>query len=349
MPQPIYKEIRWGFIGCGEVTEKKSGPAFNLVPGSRIQAVMSRSKEKASSYAERHNIPRWYTDALQLINDPEVNAIYIATPPSSHATYAIMAMKAGKPVYVEKPLASSYLDCQRIINNQAGMSKSHIRKLTQELKHIFRTAKKNGLIRSNPAEDITPPTGTEGKRRSLTATERYHFLEVTKNKPQYLLFRIMLFCGLRSSEAAEVQFSDVVTIQGVKFFHVRGTKTKAADRLVPIPPELPIGSGEGYVIGERMNKSKYIRRTSHLKRDMNISMGAKLYRNQLIPPLPLADDFTPYILRHTYCTDLKKKGVDLRLAKELMGHSDIRSTADIYDHADDESAVLAAKQMGILQ
>ena len=114
MPQPIYKEIRWGFIGCGEVNEKKSGPAFNLVPGSRIQAVMSRSKEKASSYAERHNIPRWYTDALQLINDPEVNAIYIATPPSSHATYAIMAMKAGKPVYVEKPLASSYLDCQRI-------------------------------------------------------------------------------------------------------------------------------------------------------------------------------------------------------------------------------------------
>ena len=108
------KEIRWGFIGCGEVTEKKSGPAFNLVPGSRIQAVMSRSKEKASSYAERHNIPRWYTDAQQLINDTDVNAIYIATPPSSHATYAIMAMKAGKPVYVEKPLASSYLDCQRI-------------------------------------------------------------------------------------------------------------------------------------------------------------------------------------------------------------------------------------------
>ena len=108
------KEIRWGFIGCGEVTEKKSGPAFNLVAGSKIQAVMSRSKEKASSYAERHNIPRWYTDAQQLISDPEVNAIYIATPPSSHATYAIMAMKEGKPVYVEKPLESSYLDCQRI-------------------------------------------------------------------------------------------------------------------------------------------------------------------------------------------------------------------------------------------
>ena len=108
------KEIRWGFIGCGEVTEKKSGPAFNLIQGSHVYAVMSRSKEKAQSYAGRHNIDRWYTDAQQLIDDPNINAIYIATPPSSHATYAIMAMKAGKPVYVEKPLASSYLDCQRI-------------------------------------------------------------------------------------------------------------------------------------------------------------------------------------------------------------------------------------------
>ena len=76
----IYKEIRWGFIGCGEVTEKKSGPAFSLIPGSSVYAVMSRSKEKAQSYAQRHNIPRWYTDAQQLINDPNVNAVYIATP-----------------------------------------------------------------------------------------------------------------------------------------------------------------------------------------------------------------------------------------------------------------------------
>ncbi len=108
------REIRWGFIGCGEVTEKKSGPAFAMIPGSRIRAVMSRSKEKAQSYAQRHDVERWYTDAQQLIDDPEVNAVYIATPPSSHATYAIMSMKAGKPVYVEKPLASSYLDCQRV-------------------------------------------------------------------------------------------------------------------------------------------------------------------------------------------------------------------------------------------
>ena len=108
------KQIGWGFIGCGEVTEKKSGPAFNEVPGSSVVAVMSRNEAKAKSYAKRHNIKRWYTDPQELIDDPNVNAVYIATPPSSHATFAIMAMKAGKPVYIEKPLAASYEDCARI-------------------------------------------------------------------------------------------------------------------------------------------------------------------------------------------------------------------------------------------
>ena len=108
------KQINWGFIGCGEVTEKKSGPAFNEVEGSRVIAVMSRTEKRARSYAEHHHVPKWYTDAQEIINDPDINAVYVATPPSSHATYAIMAMHAGKPVYVEKPLASSYDECARI-------------------------------------------------------------------------------------------------------------------------------------------------------------------------------------------------------------------------------------------
>ena len=117
------KQIRWGFIGCGEVTEKKSGPAFRDVEGSDIVAVMGRNAAKTRMYAERHKIPKWYTDASELIEDADVNAIYIATPPSSHATYAIMSMRAGKPVYVEKPLAASYDDCARInrVSEQTGV------------------------------------------------------------------------------------------------------------------------------------------------------------------------------------------------------------------------------------
>lgn len=117
------KIIKWGFIGCGEVTEKKSGPAFSEVEGSRVEAVMSRGRDKARSYAGRHGIGKWYTDPQELIDDPEVNAIYIATPPSSHATFAIMAMRAGKPVYVEKPLAACYDDCARVnrVSEQTGV------------------------------------------------------------------------------------------------------------------------------------------------------------------------------------------------------------------------------------
>lgn len=110
----ILEKVKWGFIGCGEVTERKSGPAFNMIEGSCIAAVMSRNIEKARSYAERHSVPKCYDDAQRLIDDPDVNAVYIATPPSTHATFAIMALKAGKPVYVEKPLAANYEDCCRV-------------------------------------------------------------------------------------------------------------------------------------------------------------------------------------------------------------------------------------------
>lgn len=117
------KIIKWGFIGCGEVTKYKSGPAFQKIEGSEVVAVMSRNGEKAKKYAEERGIARWYDDAQALIDDPEVNAVYIATPPSSHATYAIMAMKSGKPCYIEKPMAETYEECCRInrVSHETGV------------------------------------------------------------------------------------------------------------------------------------------------------------------------------------------------------------------------------------
>ena len=108
------KQIRWGIIGCGDVTEKKSGPAFNKVPNSSLVAVMRRDGAKAKDYAERHGVPKWYDDAYALINDADVNAIYVATPPKYHEEYAIAAMKAGKPVYVEKPMSTNLAACLRM-------------------------------------------------------------------------------------------------------------------------------------------------------------------------------------------------------------------------------------------
>ncbi|HET6768425.1 MAG TPA: Gfo/Idh/MocA family oxidoreductase, partial [Chitinophagaceae bacterium] len=107
--------VNWGIIGCGDVCEVKSGPAYNKVVNSKLVAVMRRDAGKARDFAQRHGVPKYYTDALELINDKEVNAIYIATPPSSHEAYLEMALKAGKPVYVEKPVTVNSASVQRMM------------------------------------------------------------------------------------------------------------------------------------------------------------------------------------------------------------------------------------------
>ena len=111
-------KISWGIIGCGSVTEVKSGPAFNKVDHSTLTAVMRRDAQKAEDYAKRHSVPKWYSDAHELINDPDVNAIYVATPPSSHEEYAIASINAGKPVYIEKPMSLT-ADAAQLISKVA--------------------------------------------------------------------------------------------------------------------------------------------------------------------------------------------------------------------------------------
>jgi predicted dehydrogenase len=108
-------EVRWGIIGCGEVCEAKSGPAFQKAEGSALAAVMRRDAAKARDFAARHGVPRWYSEAEALIADPAVDAVYVATPPDGHARYALMAARAGKPVYVEKPMARTYAECEAMI------------------------------------------------------------------------------------------------------------------------------------------------------------------------------------------------------------------------------------------
>ncbi|MCC2617063.1 Gfo/Idh/MocA family oxidoreductase [Aestuariibacter halophilus] len=106
--------IRWGILGCGDVTEVKSGPAYQQVEGFRLDAVMARTPGKAADFARRHNVPRAYTDADALIDDPALDAIYIATPPDSHCEYALAVAEAGKICCVEKPMAVSYQQCLRM-------------------------------------------------------------------------------------------------------------------------------------------------------------------------------------------------------------------------------------------
>ena len=106
------KEVVWGIIGCGDVVEKKSGPALQNAPRSRVAAVMRRDKAKAEDFARRHGIPRAYGDVDALLADPEINAVYIATPPGSHLEIALKVAAAGYPLYVEKPAARTAKECE---------------------------------------------------------------------------------------------------------------------------------------------------------------------------------------------------------------------------------------------
>ena len=159
-------QVSWGIIGCGNVTEVKSGPAFNRVPGSSLLAVMRRDAEKARDYATRHHVPKWYADATELINDPEINAVYIATPPKFHETYAIEALKAGKPVYVEKPMATDLASCLRMQavaeTTQVKLCVAHYRRalpMFLKVKQLI-SEKKIGNIRSVRISMLQPDQST---------------------------------------------------------------------------------------------------------------------------------------------------------------------------------------------
>lgn len=143
------KKTRWGIIGCGDVTEVKSGPAFNKVRNSELVAVMRRDEEKVKDYAMRHHVPKWYTDAAKLINDPDVNAIYIATPPSSHEEYTMAAIEAGKPVYVEKPMALDAASAKKMVafakEKNVKLSVAHYRRSMPYFKKIKQLIDENAI------------------------------------------------------------------------------------------------------------------------------------------------------------------------------------------------------------
>ncbi|MDD4377182.1 MAG: site-specific integrase [Eubacteriales bacterium] len=242
------------------------------------------------------------------------------------------------------------LHCQKILNDMDGMAKDSINKINQMMNFIFDKAVQNKLILENPAKYLTLPEGTKSTRRAITSTERTTLLQVADINPKYTYFLFMLLCGCRPSEVANIKGMDIQIIKGTLMLHIRGTKTVNADRMVPIPKYLQsrlpdVGKFEFMFTNENGKPLTTGNRNTlwkHLRRDMNIALGCKIYRNELIPPFPLAADLVPYCFRHTYCTDLQKKGIDIRTAQYLMGHADISLTANIYTHTDYDTLVEVA-------
>jgi 1,5-anhydro-D-fructose reductase (1,5-anhydro-D-mannitol-forming) len=114
--RPDKDVVRWGMIGCGSVAEVKAGPALQKASGSSLVAVTSRTIARARDYAKRHDIGRVHTTAAELIADPDVDVIYIATPPASHCELALAAAAGHKACLVEKPMARTHAECARMVS-----------------------------------------------------------------------------------------------------------------------------------------------------------------------------------------------------------------------------------------
>lgn len=271
------------------------------------------------------------------------------------------------PYIGDRPLGDVMpYEVQEVLNKQEGMSKSHIGHVKDALTSIFREAKANNLITRDPCIGIVEPIGTEGTHRALTKEEEAVMFKVCDNGNRAAPFvYLMYYAGLRPQEVAALTVADIdmkapcihiTKATEMKKGKRKGTKTKAGNRTVPICNVLHHFLSEwlkskrksDFVIvsakGQPLNSNSARALWKALKRDMSLEMGAKVYRNQIIDS-PLADDFVPYNLRHTYCTNLQRAGVPINVAKYLMGHDDISVTAKIYTHFTEDQSENVLKMM----
>lgn len=257
----------------------------------------------------------------------------------------------NKPMGKIKPM-----DVEEFLISLSDLADSHIKKIFDVTKLIFRYAYKNGLTPYDYSDDFVMPRGTPGKTgRSITDRERETLLKILPGHRGEIFCKLILCCGLRPGEVCALKWADIdfnnASLNVNKALKKDGTvgdpKSAAGFRLVPIPEELldflRSHKGSPFDLVCPQSNGKYHTHTTRVKmwksvcRAMNIEMGCRIFRNELLPPYPLADDFTMYNLRHTYCTDLEKMGVPINIARRLMGHSSIEVTSRIYTHASQES------------
>lgn len=242
-------------------------------------------------------------------------------------------------------------DIRRLMNKKTGFSESHQRKIAQTILQIFSSAEENGIIDKLPIRKIKIATRSrESRTRAITDEERKLTLKTAEKNPDLgLQFLLMLFCGLRPQEVARLQMRDydrskqILTIRRARKADgsTDAPKSKSGNREIPVPNYLAERLNalkkkpNEYICtsaqGHPLTKTSQKRAWHKFRRLMDIENGAELFRNHIVEST-LAEDLRPYDYRHTYCTDLQDAGVPITVAQRLMGHSDIKMTAQIYTH-----------------
>lgn len=231
---------------------------------------------------------------------------------------------------------------QQFLNDLAaeGKSKSYLTKMKTSLDAIFDTALDNDLLNYSPVARITMPRVNEGHRRALTNEERTAFLSACdKCEMAGLWGKVLYYTGLRPAETSDIRGRDIQEINGRRVLHVKGTKTDAADRYVPLPEKLSLPRLKQDELllhtttGEPMTVTSRRRAWQRIVRQMNIEMGVQVgKRGVLIHPLKVADDLVPYCLRHNYATMLQEGGADIGVISAVMGHTSTATTSKVYTH-----------------
>lgn len=232
---------------------------------------------------------------------------------------------------------------QKILNTQAGKSASHVKKLRMVMQEMFKRARQSRLIPYDPAELLELPTTKQGRRRSITGEERAAILAVAETHRAGLWVLTLLYTGMRPGETAALNWADVDFDRNEIHVHaakesgtraIKGPKTESGVRDIPIHadllPRLQAARGKPF-------EPVFPTRDGTVQNESAQRRAWNSFRKELEKITPVASDLTPYCLRHTFCTDLQRAGVPLNVAKELMGHSDIQMTANIYTHRDTET------------
>ena len=329
-----------------------NGEQHNVYANTKSELIRKVSEKKkdletASDLSRRLTVIQWRDEWLEMYKKDKVQ-------PNTFSTYKYILDRLDfvMPLDNVQPI-----DLQRILNDMAGMSDSLIHKFAVLVKEMFEDALDNELVASNPARKLSVPKGYTRARRPLTASERHLIEEVAPMSDAGSYVALMLYAGCRPSEAGGVQGKDIDLKN--RTLHIRGTKTTTADRYVPISDKLlPYLQGlkkEEYAVkntrGEKTSPDSRQNMWQRFRRELNIAAGAPVGRpNKHTPwdiPLEdlLAEDLQPYLLRHTFCTDLEAAGVPINVARDLMGHSSITITSKIYTHRTDAAFDDAAKKI----
>ena len=233
-------------------------------------------------------------------------------------------------------------EVQMVINRLKGKSRTAIALTYGDLMLVLKRAYVDGYTDKDLTGMIDKPKAKPTvPKRALTPLERETVISVAQTKQKYMAFLFMILCGCRPSEAYDMQKEDIDFEN--ETVHIRGTKTALSDRVVPCPRiilNLAEKSSYGLLTlsqtGLKVNKEGQRTIWHSFYKDCHRYLGGTFYKGRPVEPYPFGKDLTAYNLRHEYCTELARHGVDVRITQKLMGHSSPEMTMKVYTNLSDE-------------